>query len=362
MKTKSLRIYASLLGVAVLVYGGLWFLFLVGIDALEGRNDFQFFADSATYHEAHAGALEHVQSLSDLVGTAGNFLGPMVLLKLAGGNYYLIALLNGLLLGLSIAIISRSLRLDALYLFGLLLLNPITVSSVLSVNKEIISLFCISLLIKAYVSRSFVVLLATILLSLAVRWQLTVVIIFYIMLFLPRNPLRGRRLLTLASLILALSIVYWMLGDALKGVQENFDYAAEGYEGSGLWASLVSLQNDGYYFVALPLKAFHILFGLGVQLNKVLSPVELYNDVWQVLHSTALLVVFVILVKKHLFKLSDNLIFLSLIYIVIFALTPIYAPRYFYPVYVLWVISLSLNMRGRVSLRIDGVIPLGKKI
>jgi hypothetical protein len=81
----------------------------------------------------------------------------------------------------------------------------------------------------------------------------------------------------------------------------------------------------------------------------LLQPSDFYNDVWQLLHSTTLLIVFALLFRARRLSLGNDLIYLSVIYVVVFAITPIYTPRYFYPVYVLWAAALCAPAR-RTSL------------
>src|SRR6185436_6714977 len=88
--------YSALLLLALSFFGTV-FLFFVGIDAIEGRNDFQFFADSNTYHDANSGGLEFAEAIA----VGGNFLGPLLILKLTAANYYLILLVNVVLMFLA---------------------------------------------------------------------------------------------------------------------------------------------------------------------------------------------------------------------------------------------------------------------
>jgi len=329
--------------VAVLTLLGAVFLYFFGIDALEARSDFQFFADSATYHEAARGDLAKVQTLVDLVGISVNFLGPLVLLRLAGENYYAVLALNALLLAFSVASLARSMRLDALKLLLVLLANPLTISSLLSVNKEILSLVFVALLVRAYVAGSLGALLLAALVSMLVRWQLTAFLVVLLMLVGRWNPLRERRVVTLLGLLIALSFVYVQLAAVLEPVRLNFEMSAAEYEGSGAYQWLVERQDSGLYWLVFPLKAAHLLFATGLRFDRLLSPNEIYNDVWQLLHSTMTLVLFIALARARRVTIANDLVYLSLTYLAVFALTPIYTPRYFYPVYVFWAIAMVVR-------------------
>jgi hypothetical protein len=324
-----------LLAFAVL---GAAFLYIVGIDALEGRNDFQFFADSNTYHEA---AIEgDINVVADAVSVTANFLGPLLILKLTGQNYYLVLLVNVFLMLVTLHGLGKAACLNAFNLLLVLLLNPLTISSLLSVNKEIISLVFFALLFQAYSRKSLLALAAALATSVLVRWQLTVFLVALVGSTSAWNPLRRHRLLSLTAMLAIISVVYLKLAPLLEAVQANFEYAVADYEGSGFFAWLVDLQNEGLYWLIFPVKAAHLLFATGLRIDRLLNPTVIYNDIWQLLHSTATLVLFVLVWRSGRLHLRNDFIYVSAIYIAVFATTPIYAPRYFYPVYVLWALAL----------------------
>jgi hypothetical protein len=329
---------AALIGVLVLL--GAAFLALVGIDALEGRSNFQFFADSNTYHAAARGTLPQIENLGDTIGIAGNFLGPLVMLALAGENYYAVLVLNALLMFFSVRSIANSLKLESLRLLAVLLANPLTISSLLSVNKEIISLGFVALLLGACVRRSVLAMLLAMAVSLLVRWQLTAFLIVLLALVSGWNPLREWRASSVLVLLVVISITYIQLAAIFEPVRLNFELSAEDYEGSGAYQWLIGLQDRGYYWLIFPLKAAHLLFATGLRFDRLFNPTEIYNDIWQLLHSTMTLVLFVVLWRARRLRIGNDLIFISLVYLAVFALTPIYTPRYFYLVYVFWAIAL----------------------
>jgi hypothetical protein len=314
------------------------------------RNEFQFFDSSTTYHEAARGGLD-IESLGDIVNISGNFLGPLIVVRLAGDNYYAVLVLNAALLAFSVVSLARSLGLDAPKFLLVLVLNPITVSSVLSVNKEILALAMIALLVRFYATRSLGVLALAVLLSVLVRWQMTMWVIVTLALVSRINPIHRRRTTTLAILLATLSLAYVLLAETLEPIRLTFLDAASEYDGSGLYEWLVNMQEQGWYWAVFPLKAAHLMFGAGLRFDRLIAPTNWYNDVWQLLHSTALLVLFLVLVGRGRFTPRNDLVYLGLIYAVVFAITPIYTPRYFYPVYVFWAAALCTPERLSPILR-----------
>jgi hypothetical protein len=322
---------------------GAIFLHLVGIDALEGRNDFQFFADSNTYHDAAQGNLRHVSGIIDTVGVAGNFLGPLLVLQLVQQNYYLVMILNLIVMFVAVRSLADSASVNALKLQLLLLLNPITISSLLSVNKEVISVLFIALVVRGCKTRSVWTLAAAFAVSILVRWQLTIFLLALVGVVGPCNPLRRYRWLTSIVLAVLVSLAYVWLASILEPVQLNFEVAVAQYEGSGIFERLVRLQSQGLYWLVFPIKVAHLLFATGLRMDRLLNPTIIYNDVWQLLHSTMLLALFLLLWWSHRLRLQNDLVYISAIYVLIFGLTPIYAPRYFFPVYVLWATAVLMR-------------------
>lgn len=341
-RSRANRLVALMLITALAFFGAL-FLFVEGIDALEGRSEFQFFADSPTYHAAVRGGLAHVDGIAGAMSVAFNYLGPFVVLKMAGENYYAVLVLNAVMLAFSVASLSRSLRVDALALLLILLINPLTISSLLSVNKEIISLVFVAFLVRALTIGSWSSLFLAMVTSVLVRWQLTALLIAVCLTMSSLNPFRKRRVTTFCLVLIGVSVLYVQLETALEPIRANFEYAAAQYEGSGFYETLVKLQDNGWYWAIFPVKAAHLLFGMGLRLDRLINPTNFYNDVWQLLHSTSMLLVFAALVVMRRFRFDDDLVYLSLIYIAVFAITPIYSPRYFYPAYVMWAAALCAS-------------------
>lgn len=316
------------------------FLLSVGSDALADRNAFQFFADSKTYMRIYTG--EQYLANDALLSISDNYIGPLLLLRATHGNIYLVMLFNVFLFWISILVITAALRLDAVKAGALLLLSPLTISSLLSVNKEIFVLPFMALAILGYTRRSLPLLLIALGATVLVRWQLTA---FFLVLLGASTPFgrQGRhRVLVLLLLLLSSSVAYLMLSNVFadviavveRSVWEDFD------QGSGLFTVLNSYQQRGAYFLVFPLKAAHLLFALGLRFDRILTPTNIYNDLFVGIHCTVTLLMFAILSGRRLLTLRSDLVYASMIFLIVFCLSPIYAPRYLYPVFVAWAIVL----------------------
>lgn len=330
------------------------YLSIHGIDALEGRNPYQFFADANTYHEFNR-SIEYFDA-QELISVGRNLMGPLIVVMISGDNYYIVCALNVLIFYYSVQIISWDARIDPLFFAAILLLNPMTISSLMAANKEILSLLFLALLVRAWLRKSGLWLVFAAIIAIGVRWQLLAFVILLAPFALGWRLPSSNRVSLLVSIAVGLSIAYSLALEALSHVTENFEAAASSYsEGSGLFVKLVLIQMDGLYFLVAPIKAAHLLFGLGLRFDRLLSPVEIYNDIWQLLGSTALLFMFMNLLAKRLFRLQNDIIFVSLIYILFFSLSPIYAPRYFYVVYAMWALVYCLYRQRMRSPDLSGI-------
>lgn len=341
----------KLMGVMLLVLLlGAFFLFFVGEDALEGKNEFQFFADSTTYHKLSRGEMPGVGddfALLD-ISSSTNYLGPLVVLRLMGDNVYLILLFNVALFSFSIRKVASLLKLDPVKVTLLLLINPLTISSLLSVNKEIFFFPFLAFVISGYMRRSLSSVVIALVMSILIRWQVT---LFYVVLLAAsctHNIFRRRRTI-LVLLLGAASLGYLVVMGWIQPVLESVALSTSEYEGSGIYEALLGFQNQGLYWAVFPVKAGHLLFAMGLRVDRLVAPTNIYNDVFVVLHSLATLIVFVFMLRRNFSGLKSDLFFISVIYLVVFCLSPVYAPRYLYFVYVIWVLIVSGasdSMRG----------------
>lgn len=235
--------------------------------------------------------------------------------------------------------ISRSLKIDPVLAWAIQFISPLTSSSLMSVNKEIIVFPVLAFLITGCRYRSPWLISAAIVVSMLARWQLTVFCVILIGLYFVRHV---DRRITLSILLITVSFVYYMAKGILEPVLETVESTIATFtEGSGLFERLLELQNDGFYFLVAPLKTAHLLFSLGFHFDAIIDPINVYND--QIIGAFCLVnfVLLLALLIKRRFVFSNDLIAVSLVYAIVFALTPVYAPRYFYAITVLWGLALA---------------------
>lgn len=335
------------LSIGVVIVGWV-FLYFIGQDALIGNHPFQFFADSNTYHDIYSGFLVTARGF---IGISYNFLGPLLILSATGGNIYLIMVANVIMFTLSLIFICRALDTDPVKSFFIQFISPMTASSLVSVNKEIIVFPVLAFLITGYRHRSPWLIAAAVAVSILARWQLTAFCLVLIGLYFVR---KANRYAILSALLLAISISYYLAQDLLAPVLENVEFSTSSYtEGSGFFETLLDLQNNGLYFLVALVKAAHLLFSMGIRFDLMFDPIIVYNDQITTTYCFVNIVFFLALIANGYGAVRHDLIMISLVYVVVFALTPIYSPRYFYAVTVLWGLALA---------GAKGAIPVGEKM
>ena len=190
------------------------------------------------------------------------------------------------------------------------------------------------------------------------RWQLTVFCVVLLGLYFVRN---FNRYAVAAALLFAVSVSYFLMMDFLRPVLESAEASTALYtEGSGLFERLNDLQNDGLYFLVAPVKAAHLLFSLGFKIDGIQNPIVVYNDQIVATYCLVNMLLFASLVATRRLTLKNDLIAISVVYLIVFALTPIYAPRYFYPVTVIWALALANVKSGLLPVRSPQVAILSK--
>lgn len=342
---------------AVLFYA-LW-----GRHMLSGEINFKFFADSLTYEKLYWEA--DFDSFSEMISWDSNYFGPLIILEALGGDRFLVVCLNISLLFSSLWLARGGNDCNWLLFVFLLFLSPITFSSLLSINKEIISLLTVSLLVAWLLRRGGTYLILAFVTSFFVRWQLALFVFVAFTAFSSLNPLRHKRLLFVVVLLLGISVAYLFVGDQFVGVNSNADRGAAIDDGSGAYVLLNEAQRNGLYFLVFIPKALHAMYGLIFRVGNIFDFNDIYNNLIVTIHCVVAFCLFLIIFFRRRLSLRDDLVFLALIYCAIFVLTPIYSPRYFYPVFYLSCMVLArrsrpvkaaqnLNSSSRITGGIDG--------
>ncbi len=311
---------------------------------LDHSSNLRLGADSITYFE-FANLVQSGNAGSTLISLSGNLLGPVLIAILLKAGW-LVAIFNFFLFCIAIYAAGCIQGLNRWSFALLLMLNAETLVSIVTLNKEILSLFSAVLLATYLYSkqRSKLLLLIILAFALFARWQQLVITFMFLYLQRPDSWLRSRPKVLLAMVTFLIGAAYpfaYSLVDLTGFTQQG--------ETGGTITTLNRLQKDFLYPIVVFPKIAMNLFG------QLLVPKYFFNDYLHKdfddlqnqyfihLHTAAMLIVCIatFLRKRLLFK--EPLILFSALYLIITSITPFIQPRYQYPVYVLLCLELTRN-------------------
>jgi hypothetical protein len=322
--------------------------------SLVGKNGLRIGADSAMYLW-YAGLdsdpallksaynIDSPSTVTDLtplgmISLTGNYIGPVVIAETLRSNF-LIMLFNYILFFIALHYLFKLRGIRPKLLLTLLVANPITVVSILTLNKEIIALLAVALFAYYMESdRSKVMLLVILAVSLFARWELDALFVIFLLLTSRLNPWRRRRLLSVGIVVGGISLIYPLIAPIINPV-------------------FLSTNEIGGTTVFLNRLQEHYLFALAVipkmLMNFVGPPLYmLYNyktwdwhDVQNAFINPAsgalmiTMITAIILTKR--FRLRKDLIYYSVVFTLILCASPFLQVRYMYPMYICACVELS---------------------
>ena len=343
-----LRLYA---------YIGFVFVFflVIGIRAVKGEIDFECFADSETYIEI----AEMDWSLEEILLLNSNLLGPVVILRLLGSSYIAVFIINIMITLFMYKTMVKHYNLNRSILFIFLLISPIFFSSMLFINKEIIALLSITLLFLYIKKKNLIYLILALIVALIVRWQMALFVVLIALVLGKVNPLKNYKLASMLIFLLGVSIMYYLNQDQFHEVNNVLSKSEEQDKSgrSGLFYVLVRIQNAspiGYFLMFVP-KALHLFVGMVSKYYKFFDFKNMYNNMF-ICGQAFVQLILIFRVFQQRIKLSNVFLFAAILYAVVFALTPIYSPRYFFPCYVMMAMALAVPKNNDADIGDGNVI------
>ena len=307
------------------------FFIMVALPVMNGTMEFQFYSDSKTYEEE---ALNKWMR-GTFFDFANNSFGPVQILLLLGPrNYFLIFIFNIALFLISLKYLSAANKaVDRNLLFLLVLLSPITFTSLMSINKEIIALLCVSLMIYNHQRKRIFLALLLIPLTYLVRWQFTGFYVIYLLLFSGINFLKNHRFLVFIILLLGMTAVLFVTRDTILGkVFARFDNTADFWdEGRGTFTIAQNLQDNYGYIVAFVPKVLLLLCSMISRYALVLDFSDAYNNFILFFQTLWNILILFLAYKNKCMSFKYDFFYIALVYCAIYAITPIFNTRYFYP-------------------------------
>ena len=317
--------------VVVYLILALIFFIMVALPVMNGTMDFQFYSDSKTYQLEAEGSLER-NAFFDI---GNNTIGPVQILLLLGPrNYFLIFLFNIFLFFISIRYLSASSKfIDKKRLCILMLLSPVTFTSLMSINKEMIAFLCVALIIYNHTRKKIGIELLLIPLTYLVRWQFTGFYIFYLLLFSKINFLKKYRFVVLVILLLGITGILFVTRDTLlEMIFSRYDNTVDSWdEGRGTFAMVQSIQdNYGYIFAFIP-KVLLLLGSMVSRYAVIFDFSDAYNNFILFFQTIWNILILYLTYKKKCMNFQNDYFYIALVYCAIYAITPIFNTRYFYP-------------------------------
>jgi len=305
--------------------------------SLSGDTNKHIAADSHTYM-FFAESLREGRNDPYVLGSLASFpntlWGP-VLLGLLFKNTITIMVANFVFFFLALWFFYKALHLEIGLFLLLLFANVTTFISLISLNKEIIDLFALSLFVLYLARRNRLALAAALLISLVSRYETCVVMLLYLALQSRWNHRRRFRQSTLIVLILFLSVALSSL--LSTGMAARMEEATSTASSGGLLLLLDNLQIHYLFFLAVIPKILDNLFSelIFVAHWANYSLDDPANTFFLFGNNIANLGLIIFLFLKGRLNLRNDLVYYACISAIFMSLALIIQPRYFYGAYVL---------------------------
>lgn len=315
--------------------------YFLAYPSLLGEIDIQAYSDALTYERLAK------ENYSELVSISFNLLGPTAILKIFDYNYVLIYVFNCIIFLISIQLLFKYYNLKYNVFLFFMIINPMTLFALFSVNKEILLLFDVVLILIFLKNKNIFLLALIMILSYLIKWQMLFFVILFSIIFL-FEKLYKNRLFYMLTLLISISIIFPLISNIFEEVIAVSNLDTDTVQGTGTFPKLIQLQTQlGGYIIAFPLKMIQFLFGLIGRYYLLFDWSDFWNNFVQTIYSFTFLILFIYLFYKNKISINNDIIYISVIFSILFALSPIYSIRYFYPLYILLAVVVSLKNKEK---------------
>jgi hypothetical protein len=326
-------------------------LFYFYVDpSLQGISRWRWGADTTIYMDIAKGTFtgEELPAFS----LNSNTFGPVFISTLFGNNTFLIAVFNYALFLGACLLLFKTKNIDKTKLFILLSLSPMLLVSIVTLSKEIIAFFTISLLISFQDKKiNIYKLLLVVAIATLVRWQMIAVLVIFVVMrtYIPNN-MRAR---TISIIVLAIlvSIIYPSISKTIQ-LDEALSvdtYTSQSESNSGLIYVLNGLQNNYMLFLSFIPKSLMNLIANPMKLMDTQSQsynwnyVDAYNDLVVPAQGFVTMIALILAIKNSGISLARENQYFIAIYCIIFSLSPFIQTRYFFPIYPILCLEASIR-------------------
>jgi hypothetical protein len=325
--------------------------FWVAEPSLLGKIPFRVWADSPTFLwtagvDTDPGLLLGGNTLevprgefdwTNLVQLSYNYLGPVLIAVVAGSNFR-IMLINCGLFFIALYYLFRLRNIRPKLLTTLILINPWTIMSLLTVNKEIIALLAVALFAYYMEKPSLSLFPVVVAVSFLARWEQSAIFILWALLVSRLNPLRKHRVAVVLVLIMGISIIYPHISSFTSSWSTD----------SHAINALNSIQQNYMYFLVLIPK---VILGFALTIIDVrhygnINWYDLTNSAFLISHEVLMMVLIFSIIKSRRFRLQSDIVYAAVLVTVVFCAAPLVQPRYLYPVYIFACIEVAKRREG----------------
>lgn len=330
-KTITLLIY--------LIFVLIFYFVFIGKDYYN-NDSYTFDADSYTYN--------NISNIQDdrtivLISLNQNLLGPIGILYILNNNNFLVLLFNITIFIWSLISLSKILNSKQAFFFNLLIfLNPLTLSSLLTINKEIFT-FCsvINYILYAFKKeRKYLIISAFF--AFISRWQMFAVLTIIYLFHRINKTYKIKKTTLLLLLILLINIIYPIFLKNIFGsiyTSGTFDTQSENF--GGILLIFNWLQDHYLFVISLIPKILANYFGNFISIKnifllKTYTNFDMYNYIFLPIHQFLFFLIFLFILKKKKFQLNNNIILFAIIYSILFSISSFIQYRYFYPLFIIY--------------------------
>jgi hypothetical protein len=307
--------------------------FMVAIlNGEEGLRPFLMNSDTSVYLKLYR-ENDLYAILSDFAATKNSY-GPVLLLNIFSGNCDFILLFYCGIFLILLLKINKYFNVNIYIFTALFLLNPLNSMYLLSVNKDILTVFIIIFLSIYAISSKIIYIIISLILSLVCKFEITLFIFMYYLISQFDRKMRW------IAIICYLGIITFSYSH-IPGMDEKILVvnAAQNAKSVGitLFANDLSMNYYLYPITIIPMFLMSILEGI---INYFKYDEFNIEDFPIFISSVLTLSGLLFSINKLKFNINNNFILMILLFILIISLVPFPHHRYIYPLYTLFILAI----------------------
>ncbi len=142
--------------------------------------------------------------------------------------------------------------------------------------------------------------------------------------------------------------MYFLDKSRFYEVNQVAEEGSDTNEGSGIYTTLINIQNSnplGYFMIFIPKFIFLYISKIS-KYPLLFNRDDFHNNTVVLLQSALNAATLVWVFLKNKWAVNNYLVISMLIYAIVFTLTPVYSPRYLFPVFIYSLIFIANKKEG----------------